>query len=197
MAMSRFVSQSLSRSSPYYPAAALINHPRHHSSKSRRAQLNEVTEIDQADSGGEASAEIIALGIKRIEDAIHNIIVRRSAPDWLPFLPGYSYWVPPRASAVRRGRAASEHRAESMVDVIGKLSALGVKRNKGLQLDLLSEDENMSFTSTKGWPASSFYIGGTSPAHPIPAVVEQEAAKIQDSKDKEDNNTPNSEDEEG
>ncbi|GFQ01526.1 hypothetical protein PHJA_002296500 [Phtheirospermum japonicum] len=165
MAMSRFLSQSLPRSSPHYPAAALMSHHRHHSSKSRRAQLNEVTEIDQAssssaDPGGEAAAEIIALGIKRIEDAIHNIIVLRSAPDWLPFLSGSSYWVPPRASAVRRSGAASQHRAESMIDVVEKLAALRVKRNQGLPLDLLLEDENMSFTSTKGWPASSFYIEG-------------------------------------
>ncbi|GFP96099.1 hypothetical protein PHJA_001754000, partial [Phtheirospermum japonicum] len=67
---------------------------------------------------------------------------------------------PPRASAVRRSGAASQHRAESMIDVVGKLAALRVKRNQGLPLDLLSEDENMSFTSTKGWPASSFYIEG-------------------------------------
>ncbi|GFP93985.1 hypothetical protein PHJA_001542900 [Phtheirospermum japonicum] len=155
MAMSRFLSQSLPRSSPHYPAAALMSHHRHHSSKSRRTQVNEVTEIDQASSSstgpvGEAAAEIIALGIKRIEDAIHNIIVRRSAPDWLPFLPGSSYWVPPRASAVRRSGA------ESMIDVVGKLVALRMKRNQGLPLDLLSEDENMSFTSTKGWPRLFF-----------------------------------------
>ncbi|GFQ08456.1 hypothetical protein PHJA_002989600 [Phtheirospermum japonicum] len=134
MAMSRFLSQSLPRSSPHYPDATLMSHHRHHSSKSRRAQLNEVTEIDQAssssaDPGGEAAAEIITLGIKRIEDAIHNIIVCRSAPDWLPFLPGSSYWIPSRASAVRRSGAASQHRAESMIDVVGKLVALRVKRN--------------------------------------------------------------------
>ncbi|XP_061357210.1 uncharacterized protein LOC133301573 [Gastrolobium bilobum] len=36
--------------------------------------------------------------IRKLEDAIHRIIVRRSAPDWLPFLPGASYWVPPPPS---------------------------------------------------------------------------------------------------
>ncbi|KAL3640233.1 hypothetical protein CASFOL_015201 [Castilleja foliolosa] len=160
MAISRFLSQSLlHRSSPHYPAPALVNHHRHQSSKSRRAQLNDLTEIDQAssssaDPGRDISADTIALGMKRIEDAIHNIIVRRAAPDWIPFLPGYSYWVPPRASSVRRSGAASE----SMVDVIGKFSALRVKRNQRVPFDLLSEDENMSFSSTKGWPASSFYI---------------------------------------
>ncbi|KAL3625145.1 hypothetical protein CASFOL_030599 [Castilleja foliolosa] len=201
MAISRFFSQSLlHRSSPHSPAPALMNHHRHQSSKSHRAQLNDVTEIDQAssssaDPGREVSAETIALGVKRIEDAIHGIIVRRAAPDWIPFLPGYSYWVPPRASSVSRSGAASEYRAESIVDVIGKFSALRVKRNQGVPFDLLSEDENMAFSSTKGWPASSFYIEGTLPAHPIPAV-ELEAAKIENSKDKEDNDTSNSEDEE-
>ena len=36
--------------------------------------------------------------LTKLEDAIHRIIVRRSAPDWLPFLPGSSYWVPPPRS---------------------------------------------------------------------------------------------------
>ncbi|KAK6126558.1 hypothetical protein DH2020_039701 [Rehmannia glutinosa] len=192
MAMSRIFSQSLSRSS-LRPPAALISHHRHRSSKIHNAQIIEV-EIDQASSSQtdspEAAAEVITLGIKKLEDAIHSIVVRRSAPDWLPFLPGYSYWVPPRASAMR----GVQHPVGSMIDVIGKLSASGVKRNRGLQLDLLSEDENMAFTSARGWPASAFYIEGTSPVHPIP-VVEVEITVL-DNEDQSDS-TSDSEDAEG
>ncbi|KAI3969611.1 hypothetical protein MKX01_020172 [Papaver californicum] len=32
------------------------------------------------------------VGMKRLEDAIYGIVVRRSAPDWLPFSLGSSYW---------------------------------------------------------------------------------------------------------
>ncbi|EPS72062.1 hypothetical protein M569_02702, partial [Genlisea aurea] len=46
----------------------------------------------------DSSAGVIAIGISRLEDAIHGIIVRRAAPDWLPFLPGFSYWMPRRRS---------------------------------------------------------------------------------------------------
>ncbi|CAA0842199.1 Unknown protein [Striga hermonthica] len=193
MAMSRILSYSLHRSSPLCPPAALTSHRRHRSSKSRRGvQLAEAAEIEQSPTDSpEAAAEVITLGMKKLEDAIHSIIVRRSAPDWLPFLPGSSYWVPPRSSSLRAGRADLHHPARSLVDVIGKLSAARAKRSQGLSIDVLSEDENMAFTSAKGWPASSFYIEGTSPVHPIP-VVEIEA-KYQDDDEKE--NSSSSEDE--
>ncbi|KAI3447327.1 hypothetical protein Pfo_003992 [Paulownia fortunei] len=157
MAMSRILSQSLPRSS-LRPPTALISHHRHRSNKTHRAELIEV-EVDQASSSQtdspEAAAEVLTLGIKKLEDAIHGIIVRRAAPDWLPFLPGYSYWVPPRASTMR-----AHHPAGSMIEVIGNLAFSGVARNRSLPLDLLSEDEHMAFTSAKGWPASAFYIEG-------------------------------------
>ncbi|RWV97459.1 hypothetical protein GW17_00039751, partial [Ensete ventricosum] len=42
--------------------------------------------------------EIEVLVIHRLEDAIiHAIVVRREAPDWLPFIPGSSYLVLPRS----------------------------------------------------------------------------------------------------
>jgi len=36
--------------------------------------------------------EVEVLGLRKLEDALHSIIVRQSAPDWLPFVPGSSYW---------------------------------------------------------------------------------------------------------
>lgn len=32
---------------------------------------------------------------RQFEDFLRDVIVRQSAPDWLPFIPGSSYWVPP------------------------------------------------------------------------------------------------------
>ncbi|KAI3443419.1 hypothetical protein Pfo_000084 [Paulownia fortunei] len=190
MAMSRILSQSLPRAS-LRPPTALISHHRHRSNKTHHAQLIEV-DLDPASASQpdspEAAAEVITVGIKKLEEAIHSIIVRRAAPDWLPFLPGYSYWVPPRAASMRN------HPAGSMIEVIGKLKSSGATRNRRLQHELLSEDEQMSLTSAKGWPSSAFFIEGTSPIHPIP-VVEVEV-KIQDNEENADD-TSNSEDEEG
>ncbi|KAF3946452.1 hypothetical protein CMV_027282 [Castanea mollissima] len=47
---------------------------------------------DSASSSSSSSSDPL---LRKLEDAIHRIIVRRFAPDWLPFLPGSSYWVPP------------------------------------------------------------------------------------------------------
>ncbi|XP_057537032.1 uncharacterized protein LOC130814824 [Amaranthus tricolor] len=40
------------------------------------------------------------IGTGDIEDAIHNIVALRLAPDWLVFVPGSSYWVPPKPPAL-------------------------------------------------------------------------------------------------
>ncbi|KAK6131678.1 hypothetical protein DH2020_034585 [Rehmannia glutinosa] len=218
MAMSRILSQSLHRAS-LRPPTAIISHHRHRSNKTHHAQLVEV-DLDSASSSHpdspEAAAEVITVGIKKLEDAIHSIIVRRAAPDWLPFLPGYSYWVPPRATSMRN------HSASNMIEVIGKLASSGAMRNRSLHHEMLSEDEQMSLTSAKGWPSSAVFIevlemvvlrrseiiekdieyrykemlmnAGTSPIHPIPVTGVE--VKIQDNEDSA-NDTSNSEDEEG
>lgn len=174
MAMSRILAQSLPRSS-LAPPTALFGLHRHRSTKSHRAQLIEI-DTDQPDTP-EAAAEVIAFGIRKLEDAIHSIIVRRAAPDWLPFLPGYSYWVPPRASASLR----PDQPSGSMIEVIGKLASSDLIRSRPPALDLLSDDEQKAFSSTKGWPSSEFFLQGTSPVHPIPMMNLE--MKLQDNDD--------------
>ncbi|CAA0829535.1 Unknown protein [Striga hermonthica] len=44
-------------------------------------------------------SDVEARVVERIEDYIHSIIVQRSRPDWLPFVPRSSFWVPPRPSS--------------------------------------------------------------------------------------------------
>ncbi|XP_059299501.1 uncharacterized protein LOC132052138 isoform X1 [Lycium ferocissimum] len=83
---------------------------------------------------GSDTSEAEALAVQRIEDAIHGIIVRRSAPDWLPFCPGASYWVPPRRSSY------------GIADLVHKLA------------NTLSEEEIMSLATFRGWPSSNFYL---------------------------------------
>ncbi|KAK4432674.1 hypothetical protein Salat_1029600 [Sesamum alatum] len=167
MAMSGILSRSLSRAS-LRPPTPLLSHHRHRSNKTHHAQFMEL-EVDQASSSQpdspEAAAEVVALGVKKLEDAIHSMIVRRAAPDWLPFLPGYSYWVPPRGSL--RG---SGHPASSMVEFVGKLASSRVARKRSLALDWLLDDEDMASESAKDWPSSVFCVEVTPPIEPAPVV---------------------------
>ncbi|CAL9009441.1 unnamed protein product [Prunus brigantina] len=75
--------------------------------------------------------------LRKLEDAIHRIMVRRSAPDWLPFLPGTSYWVPPPRS-----------RSTGLAQLVDKLA------------NPLTEEETMSMTTIRGWPSSAYFIEG-------------------------------------
>jgi hypothetical protein len=78
--------------------------------------------------------------LRKLEDAIHRIIVRRAAPDWLPFLPGSSYWVPsPRSTSGSLGIA---HLVEKLANP-------------------LSDEESLSTTTVRGWPSSDYFVKGT------------------------------------
>ncbi|KAK7265218.1 hypothetical protein RJT34_32834 [Clitoria ternatea] len=46
----------------------------------------------------EASKWMEIDGVELLEDHIHRITVKKATPDWLPFLPGSSFWVPPPPS---------------------------------------------------------------------------------------------------
>ncbi|CAN4100020.1 unnamed protein product [Withania somnifera] len=107
------------------------------------ASRSESTQADRKIAGSDASElEAEALAVQRIEDAIHRIIVRRSAPDWLPFYPGASYWVPPRRSSY------------GVADLVHKLA------------NTLSEEEIMSLTTFRGWPSSNFYLDNENGSRP-------------------------------
>lgn len=92
--------------------------------------------------------------------------MRRSAPDWLPFLPGSSYWVPPPQPYVKVG-GIHNHRGDfdpqRILEVVGKMAA--VKSHFGSASSIsassfLSEDETRSVSRVRGWPSSSFFTGG-------------------------------------
>ncbi|KAK9697559.1 hypothetical protein RND81_08G045100 [Saponaria officinalis] len=105
---------------------------------SNKAQLIEVDlQSSSSSSGGEIE---VVTGIHHLEDAIHGIIVRRLQPDWLPFRPGSSYWVPPRTNV-----------ADNLVQLVGKLT------------NPLTHEESLSLVSTHGWPSSSYFIDQGSP----------------------------------
>ncbi|THU57140.1 hypothetical protein C4D60_Mb03t00380 [Musa balbisiana] len=81
-------------------------------SRSERPQL-----IDVELQAEDFPPEIEVLGMRRLEDVIHAIVVRRSAPCWLPFLPGSSYWVPP----LNRHRGVAEFGGVVIGNYLGAL----------------------------------------------------------------------------
>ncbi|CAA3024093.1 Hypothetical predicted protein [Olea europaea subsp. europaea] len=96
------------------------------------ADSNSYIELSQAEAEAEAEAE--ARVVKKIEDAIHTIIIKRSRPDWLPFVPGASYWVPQRRHSY------------GVAEIVHQLS------------NPLTEEQLNSLITFQGWPSSAFYL---------------------------------------
>ncbi|GMI78621.1 hypothetical protein HRI_001531400 [Hibiscus trionum] len=112
---------------------------------SLRPQSNRPSFSDPADPSSDAEPHSDPL-LRRLEDAIHRIIVRRSAPDWLPFIPGSSYWVPPPTA-----------HSYGLTQLVEKLAT-----------PMTPEDPiSTASTSTtvQGWPSSDYFIKGGTP-HP-------------------------------
>lgn len=139
---------------PIPHAYRLLSH-RNQSSHSDYFQAVDLSHIESPSSDTEL---IEALAVQKIEDAIHRIVVRRSAPDWLPFLPGSSYWVPPRRNSY------------GIAQIVHKLA------------NSLTEEEVMSLTTVRGWPSSAFYLPGPSSK---PNEVETSSTQLTQAEDEE------------
>ncbi|GAB4859025.1 hypothetical protein Ancab_010493 [Ancistrocladus abbreviatus] len=144
--LDRFSSSPSSSSILISHSSRILPH-RNRSSISTKAQLIEVDLQTSADYGGRA-AKVELLGIKKVEEVLHNIIVRRSAPDWLLFVPGAFHWVPHKPSA------------NSFVELVGKLT------------NPLSKKERLSLTTVHGLPSSSFFIEAVTLTAAIPIAYD-------------------------
>ncbi|EES12815.1 hypothetical protein BDA96_06G226600 [Sorghum bicolor] len=96
------------------------------------------------DAGDSATGQA-KMGSRRLEDAIHGVLVRRAAPEWLPFVPGASYWVPPLP------------RPLGVANLLG--AALYTSRGEAA----MTEEEALSFTTVRGWPSAAYFVGGKFP----------------------------------
>lgn len=132
MARSLFLSLSKTRTAS---AAAGYHHPPSLGPSSRLVPLR--TQSNQPDTSSDIYDPSDPL-LSKLEDAIHRIIVRRSAPDWLPFLPGSSYWVPPPKSQFY-----------GVAQLVEKLA------------NPLTPEQSMSTSTVRGWPSSDYFIKGT------------------------------------
>ncbi|XP_066351797.1 uncharacterized protein [Miscanthus floridulus] len=145
----------------------------------------EIIEIDLTEEDASSSAHgsspsspsVEAVGIRRLEEAIHGVMVRRAAPDWLPFVPGGSFWVPPlrRPHGVAElvGRIAAAGGADGVAELVGGIATAegteGVAGAVGgavevVELDApMTEEQALCFSTTRGWPSASFFVEGKSP----------------------------------
>ncbi|XP_062165499.1 uncharacterized protein LOC133872013 [Alnus glutinosa] len=184
--MARIVIQSLLRRSPLFRPQYLTHAHRSFSSSSARlieidldasssSSSSSSSSTSQSDEGDGDSESLL---LKKLDDLIHRIMVQKSTPDWLPFVPGSSFWVPPRPGTSK------------VLDLVGRLA------------DQLGHEEPLSLTSSRGWPCSSFFLHGNESTNsskvdlgvnePAEVEVEIEVKVLKNSED-----TLRSEDEEG
>ncbi|AAC83022.1 EST gb/R65024 comes from this gene [Arabidopsis thaliana] len=137
--MARSLSPSLSLSRYRFAAASLLLPSSQtifirSQSSNRRSNSNHLGVIYEIDIAADPL-------VNKLEDAVHRIMVRRSAPDWLPFVPGASFWVPPPRS-----------QSHGIAKLVEKLA------------NPISDEESISISSVRGWPCSDYFIkGGVKP----------------------------------
>ncbi|PAN34273.1 hypothetical protein PAHAL_6G080100 [Panicum hallii] len=163
--MARLLAQTLTlaRPAPSPSAAAASASLRGLATKVEVIEID-LTEDDAAAPGSPAaSPSVEVVGIRRLEEAIHGVMVRRATPDWLPFVPGGSFWVPPlrRPQGVAElvGRIAAAGGAEGLVGAAG-----GAVEVEVVEFDApMTEEEALSFSTARGWPSASYFVEGKSP----------------------------------
>ncbi|KAJ4890080.1 Uncharacterized protein Rs2_29828 [Raphanus sativus] len=138
--MARSFSLSLSLSKNRLTAAAASLLPSSHLLSFRSQSSDRRGDIYEFDIAASQSPSDPL--IQKLEDAVHRIVVRRSAPDWLPFVPGASYWVPPPGSGSQ---------THGIAQLVAKLA------------NPLTDEESLSTNSSRGWPSSDYFLKGVQP----------------------------------
>ncbi|KAL6843745.1 hypothetical protein ACP4OV_026316 [Aristida adscensionis] len=146
--MARLLARSLALARLAAPGPALRGRARALSAKVEFVEIELSEESPSSPAGGGGAAGDAAPGMRRLEDAIHGVLVRRAAPDWLPFVPGGSYWVPPMPRPLGLGDLLSG----TVYSARGPLGA-----------PPLTEEEAMCFTTVRGWPSAAYFVEGKFP----------------------------------
>uniref|UniRef100_A0A7N0T8Z1 Uncharacterized protein n=1 Tax=Kalanchoe fedtschenkoi TaxID=63787 RepID=A0A7N0T8Z1_KALFE len=128
-----FLRQSTAAPNASSSSSSILLQRRRHSAKAGS------TEPSQDPPSAPAKPDQLSPVLTVFEDLIHGMIVRRCQPAWLPFVPGSSFWVPPRPQSGTFAKA------------IEKLSQV---------THSLSDDETMALTTMRGWPSSAFFLQG-------------------------------------
>lgn len=84
------------------------------------------------------------MSVRRIESAMHQILVKKCSPGWLPFVPGGSYWVPPIGSC----------KSNSVAEIVEQLSTSLKKQ----EMDARNGDRLVK--TERGWPSNAYFLKG-------------------------------------
>ncbi|WVZ79074.1 hypothetical protein U9M48_026699 [Paspalum notatum var. saurae] len=115
-----------------------------------RRRAAEAAEEDAA--GTSAPADAAAL-TRRLEEAIDGAMARMAEPDWAPFRPGTSYFVPPRPAGAALGILALAGHGGGFMGVGSAPPRRG-----------LSPDEARAVAAaSRGYPCSAYFIDGRFP----------------------------------
>ncbi|XP_039131949.1 uncharacterized protein LOC120268726 [Dioscorea cayenensis subsp. rotundata] len=101
-----------------------------------------LVEVDLSTAGNEKSGSDVETFIRQqLEEAMQLMLILRATPDWLPFRPGFSFWVPPLSD-----RSLSK-----------------LREFAGMASDSMIMEAKLSFFIGRGWPSSSYFIDGGPP----------------------------------
>ncbi|WVZ94443.1 hypothetical protein U9M48_040332 [Paspalum notatum var. saurae] len=156
--MARLLAQTLNLARPAPPPATASASLRGLATKVEVIEID-LSEEDAGSSPGSptSSPSVEVVGIRRLEEAIHGVMVRRATPDWLPFVPGGSFWVPPmrRPHGVAElvGRFAAAGGAEGVARAVA-----GAVEVVELDDSPMTEEEALSLSSARGWPSASYFV---------------------------------------
>ena len=151
--MARLLARTLTLARPPAPRSSL----RPLRAFSDKVELIEIdlSEESSSSSGAAGDSTEEPMGMRRLNEAIHGVIVRRSAPEWLPFVPGGSYWVPP----IRRPLGVSDLVGAAVYNASGAVDTAAMERS-AVGKAAMTKEEAMCFTSPRGWPSEAYFVQG-------------------------------------
>lgn len=114
-----------------------------------RRSAAEDLEEDAAGPSAPADASVAA---RRLEEAIDGAMARMAEPDWAPFRPGTSYFVPPRPAGLGLGILA-------LVGHGGGFVGSAVPKGEELSTD----EARAVAAASRGYPCSTYFIDGRFP----------------------------------
>ena len=119
---------------------------RRHSHTRRRAA--EVPEADAAGPSNTPADAADAAVARRLEEAIDGAMARMAEPEWAPFRPGTSYFVPPRPAGAALGILALVSHGGGFVE------------SAAPRRELSADEARAVAAASRGHPCSTYFIDG-------------------------------------